>query len=130
MLRSDYTCNHTVPLYSCNNFTLKMAGIATEICWREKCDKSASYTVKWILLVICILCLILCSQQPITSFFRSWWIVHSFLSSFLLTSITISFHLLFCHQNVFILNCFPPKLVTEDITGYKIIILVKKYLLH
>jgi hypothetical protein len=33
LLWSDDTTNHIVHLYSCNNFTLKMAAIATETCW-------------------------------------------------------------------------------------------------
>ena len=129
IVKSDNTTNHIVLLYSCNNFTLKMSVLATEIFWQEKCDWSTSYTVKWILLIICILCLILCSQQTTTCFVISWWIVHSFLTSFLLRSIIISFHLLVRLQSVFILNCFPPKLVTDDLTGFRIVILVK-HLLH
>jgi len=36
LLQSDITTNYVVPLlYSCNNFTLKMAVIAAETCWWE-----------------------------------------------------------------------------------------------
>jgi hypothetical protein len=113
-----------------HNFTLKMAAIATETCWQVKCDQNTSQTLKWILLVICILCLLLCSQQPTTCFIIRWWIVHAFLSSFLLRSIIISFHLLLCHQSVFILNGFTPTLVTEDRTCFRIVTSVKKHFLH
>ena len=33
LLWNDDTTNHIVTLYSCNNFTLKMATVATETCW-------------------------------------------------------------------------------------------------
>jgi len=33
LLWGDDTPHHIVPLYSCNNFTLKMAAIAAESCW-------------------------------------------------------------------------------------------------
>jgi len=40
LLWSDDAINNIVPLYSCNNLTLKMAAIATETCWWEHCNKT------------------------------------------------------------------------------------------
>jgi len=51
LLWSEDATNHIISLYSCDNFTLKMAAIATETCWWENCNENTSLTTKCIFFV-------------------------------------------------------------------------------